>query len=327
VTTTPFLSAAKTVGASDYHDDVKERAVNQPRLALATFREHPAITSVDKDTHLLIEALAEAGIHAENPFWDDPRVNWASFDLVVPRTTWDYSLRHAEFFEWVNHCARVTTILNDPAVLYWNAYKDSYLADLAAKHISVVATHIIPPGRDFELPELAEFVVKPNVGGGSRGAARYLMKERNEALAHIEQIHGRGLTAMVQPYLPEVDLFGERALVFIRGEFMHAIRKGAVLRPGARGSDRREAHPGVQQYTPSPAELDLGRRALNAAPAAETLLYGRVDLVSRDGADPTVMELELVEPNLFVKFNPASMPTVVTAFAESTRLVAARRSA
>jgi glutathione synthase/RimK-type ligase-like ATP-grasp enzyme len=252
-------------------------------------------------------------------------MDWSRFDLVVPRTTWDYSLRHAEFFRWVERCAKVTTVLNHPSVLYWNAYKDSYLADLSAKNIPVVNSHIAPPGLPIEVPDFKEFVVKPNVGGGSRGAARYSAGEKDDAVGYVRQIHADGLTAIIQPYLTNVDSHGECALVFVKGEFLHAIRKGAVLRPGARGSDRREAHPGVQPYAPSPAELDVARRALAAAPVADGLLYARVDMVSKGGEDPIVMELELVEPNLFLKFNPGSMRIVVDAFAEATRRAAMSR--
>lgn len=299
---------------------------NQLKVALATFQPHPAISSVDRDTEHIIEALAEVKVQADNPFWDDPAVDWASFDLVLPRTTWDYSLRHKEFFAWVDRCSQVSTLQNPPAVLAWNAYKDSYLTDLAAKGVSVVSTTSIAPGEPVDFPEFSEFVVKPNVGGGSRGGGRYLAADRAAAIEHVRQIQTDGLTAMVQPYLANVDAHGERALVFIKGEFLHAIQKNAVLPPGARPGDAREAHPGVRAYEPTEAELDLGRRALAAAPTAEALLYGRVDLVSRDGEDPMIMELELVEPNLFLSVHPNSMPVVVNAIAKEAEIAAARRA-
>ena len=37
-----------------------------------------------------IEALAARGVDASPAVWDDDGVDWAHFDLVVVRSTWDY---------------------------------------------------------------------------------------------------------------------------------------------------------------------------------------------------------------------------------------------
>lgn len=296
--------------------------VSQLKVALGTSRRHPAITSVDEDMPLLVQALRDAGADTDAVLWDDHDVDWTGYDLVVLRSTWDYSLRHHEFFQWVDRCSEVTTLLNPPPVLRWNAYKDSYLAALAANDIPVVSTVVIAPGQPVKIPDLPEFVVKPNVGGGSRGAGRYTGHEMDDAVEYVARIHSGGLSAMIQPYLNVLDDHGERALVFIKGDFVHAIRKNAVLGPTARGHDLREAHPGVQLYSPSEAELGLARRALAIAPTSDPLLYARVDLVSVEGNDPMVMELELVEPNLFLRFDLTSMPTLVNAIVKEAELAA-----
>lgn len=126
-------------------------------------------------------------------------------------------------------------------------------------------------------------------------------------------MHAEGFTAMVQPYVESIDVSGERALQFFGGGFLHAGRKGAVLTPGTPYDERKVAHPGLEPWTPTPVELAVAERALAAVPEAAELLYARVDLVDGEDGQPRVMELELVEPNLFLWLHPGSMPRVVEA--------------
>jgi hypothetical protein len=129
---------------------------------------------------------------------------------------------------------------------------------------------------------------------------------------------------MVQPYLHQIDKSGERALVFVQGTFLHAIRKNAVLAPGLRYDQRREAHPGLRPWSPTPDELAVAGQALSAVPHSADLLYARVDLASGVGGEPLVTELELVEPNLYLTVHPDSIPTVARAIVRAA--TAARSS-
>src|SRR5262249_39358498 len=126
--------------------------------------------------------------------------------------------------------------------------------------------------------------------------------------AHVATLHGRGLTALVQPYLHQIDEYGEKALVFVAGEGRHAIRKRPGLNPGAPHDPKREAPPRGAPPTPPPPQLAPAHRAPAAVPGADQLLSARADLVSAGGRDPVLMELELVEPNLFLRFFPGSVP-------------------
>jgi hypothetical protein len=133
-------------------------------------------------------------------------------------------------------------------------------------------------------------------------------------------MHAEGLTAMVQPYMRAIDAGGERALQFFGGRLLHASRKRAVLAPGTAFDATKVAHPGLEPWTPTPAERAVAERALAAVPNAPELLYARVDLVDGEDGQPRVMELELVEPNLFLFLHPESLRPVVEAV-----LAAARR--
>ncbi|WP_405661321.1 RimK family alpha-L-glutamate ligase [Streptomyces sp. NBC_00079] len=281
------------------------------RVALATYDPGPH-PSRDGDLPVLVRALREAGAEAVAVPWDDPGTDWSGFDLVVIRSTWDYSWRAGEFVAWAQKCAAVTRLANPAQVVRWNTDK-RYLGDLAAAGVPVVPTRYLAPGDAPGLPDDHEYVVKPTSGAGARYAARYTPDDHDRAVRHLARMHEEGLTAMVQPYLSGIDVSGERALQFFGGRFLHASRKGAVLAPGTAYDADKVAHPDLVPWTPTEAELAVAEHALAAVPDAPGLLYARVDLV--DGADgqPRVMELELVEPNLFLGLHPGSVSAVVAA--------------
>ncbi|MGD1217542.1 hypothetical protein AB9Q10_03830 [Streptomyces krungchingensis] len=289
------------------------RTADRARIALATYRPEEGETSTDRDLPVLRAALEEAGAEAAVVHWDDSAVDWAAFDLVVIRSTWDYSRRLAEFVAWVERCAKVTRLANPADVVRWNSDK-RYVGDLAAAGVPVVPTRYLAPGDPVELPGDTEFVVKPTAGAGARYAARYLPEERETAVRQLARMHAEGLTAMVQPYLKGVDVRGERALQFYGGRLLHASRKGAVLEPGTPFDGDKVPHPRLEVWEPSAAELAVAGRALDAVPGGPgALLYARVDLVDGDDGEPRVMELELIEPNLFLWLHPGSVPAVVAA--------------
>ncbi|MFF3482158.1 RimK family alpha-L-glutamate ligase [Streptomyces sp. NPDC002701] len=289
-------------------------ARSSPRIALVTCQEVLA-TGYDRDLSVLADAVREAGADVVVLRWDEPGVEWGGFDLVLIRSTWDYTWRAAEFLAWADRCGAATELANPPEVVRWNADK-RYLRDLAAAGVPVVDTRYLAPGESAgpgDLPEDREYVVKPTSGAGARYAARYLPADREKAVRHLERMHAEGLTAIVQPYVRSIDTAGERALQFFGGRFLHASRKGAVLEPGTPFDDKKVAHPNLRAWQPTPAELAVAERALAAVPGAPELLYARVDLVDGEDGAPRVMELELVEPNLFLFLHEDSVPVVAEA--------------
>ncbi|MCT9083163.1 ATP-grasp domain-containing protein [Streptomyces fulvoviolaceus] len=282
-----------------------------PRVALVTYDPRPE-PSKDADLPMLLAALRAAGAEAEAEYWDDAGVDWGAYDLAVIRSTWDYSWRVAEFVAWAEKCAQVTRLANPAGTVRWNTDK-RYIGDLAAAGVPVVPTRYLAPGDPADLPGDHEYVVKPTSGAGARYAARYTPEQHETAVRHLERMHAEGLTAMVQPYVKGIDANGERALQFYGGRLLHASRKRAVLTPGTAYDAAKVAHPGLEPWTPTPAELAVAEAALAAVPDAPELLYARVDLVDGEDGEPRVMELELVEPNLFLFLHPDSLPRVVEA--------------
>jgi hypothetical protein len=264
-------------------------------VLLATCAEFPA---GDLDAALLDAALAAAGVPARWAVWTDPDIDWTT-GLVVLRSTWDYTHDRERFLNWVRS---VPHVANPAAVVEWNTDK-VYLADLAAAGVPVVATAVAEPGA--ALPPLErEVILKPSVGAGSRGVGRFTPDRVAEAHEHAAHLHAAGRTVLVQPYLEAVDHAGEAALIYIDGRFSHAITKGAMIPAGTAhpvGGSALYIEENITPRVASAEELAVGEAALAFVRDrfGGDQLYTRVDLLpSPDG--PVIVELELVEPSLFL---------------------------
>jgi glutathione synthase/RimK-type ligase-like ATP-grasp enzyme len=283
------------------------------RVALATCAAFP-----DGDVD---DAGLPAAIGGDVTFaiWDDPAVDWAAFDLVVVRSTWDYQERRDAFLAWARGIGE--RLVNPPGVLAWNTDK-RYLHELAVAGLPVVSTTLVAPGAAFTAPA-GEYVVKPTISAGSRDTARFAAGEADRATALVATIHASGRTAMVQPYVASVDARGETALLFFDGAFSHAIHKGPLLRPGAAPTSDVFAAETIEPRTPSAAELAVAGRIVDDA--AQRLgtgpLYARIDLVEDPDGAPLLLELELTEPSLFFAGDTARLARFAAAVRR--RLVAA----
>ncbi|GAB2754357.1 hypothetical protein GCM10027174_32260 [Salinifilum aidingensis] len=269
-----------------------------PHVLLASCTGLPAS---DGDESGLVAALGALGVRAEWAPWDDVETDFAAADLVVLRATWDYAHRREEFLKW---CESVPRLANPAPVARWNTDK-AYLLDLAGRGVPVIPTLILGPQDTPEWPG-TEFVVKPAVGAGSRGARRFRPDERDAAAAHLAALRGEGTRAVVQPYQPAVDREGETALVFVRGVYSHAFRKAPMLPAGESAEldpaglfareKLRPALPGEDLRRVAEDALDAACRVLGLGRAE--LLYARVDLVRDAAGEPLLLELEVTEPAL-----------------------------
>lgn len=255
----------------------------------------------EPDTPLLAAALAGRGVRSRTLPWTDPSVTTTDVDLVIIRSTWDYPAQLRRFLATLHGLPG--PVCNPPAVVRWNAHK-SYLTQLAAVGVPVVPTMVVPAGSAV-LPELdaAEIIVKPAVSAGAVGVGRF-GSGSPAAAHHLGTVTASG-DALVQPFVPEV-VHGERSLIFLDGRFSHAVRKVP-----AGGDFRVQVEHGgtASPVAATDADLALARRALDAVPellpGSGPLLYGRVDVVGPADA-PMVMELELIEPQLFLDTAPGS---------------------
>jgi glutathione synthase/RimK-type ligase-like ATP-grasp enzyme len=287
------------------------------RVALVTAA---VARGLDDDLPPLTAALSAAGVSHAVVDWDDPGVDWAAFELVVVRSVWDYTRRRDELLAWADRVAALTRLANPAGVLRWNSDK-RYLNDLGRAGVPVVPTAFAAPGEAVAWPDADEVVVKPAVSAGALDTERYPAARRADAQAHVARLHADGRTAMVQPYLRAVeDERAETLLVMLGGDFSHALRKGPLLVPGLELVGGLYVEEDIRPATPTGAELRAAEAALAAVPGdAGDLLYARVDLVGGE-AGPVLMELELVEPSLFLAHAPGGADRVARAI---TRLLRA----
>ncbi|MCP5030104.1 MAG: hypothetical protein GY929_27865 [Actinomycetia bacterium] len=247
----------------------------------------------DDESASVVKALLALGIDAALVSWADPGVEWAAAERVVIRSAWDYPDHLDRFLSWCDQVAGVAELWNPAPVVEWNAHK-GYLLDLAAAGLPVIPSGLCGEDAGVMVAEAAgeigwdAIVLKPAVGVGGFGVETFAF-DAPAAQTHLEMLNDLG-DALMQPFLPGL----ETSLVWLGGEFSHAVAK-----PTPAGEFRAQAHLGarIEPTTATPAQIDVGQSALDVV--GSDLLYARVDLVELDGG-PTVMELELIEPSLFL---------------------------
>lgn len=263
-------------------------------VALATSAQY---ADLDEDDQPLRSSLEHRGAQVTAAVWNDPAVDWAAFDVVVIRSTWDYIDHVDDFTAWADRVSSVTRLHNSAPVVRWNAHK-GYLDELHAFGLPVVPTRLLRQGESATLDQVLRrqgwglAVVKPAVSAGSRDTIRVSLRDAAEHQAFLDGLLATG-DVLVQPYVESVTQGGERSLIFFDGRYSHAVRKVA-----AEGDFRVQPQFGglITADQPPQKVKDLARSILERAEV--DTLYARVDLV-RIGEKWKLLELELIEPRLF----------------------------
>ena len=266
------------------------------------------------DDGLLQAALRARGLSSVRRDWADPDVDWSRFRMAVFRTTWDYFDRQAEFGAWIDRVAKLTLVCNPAPLVRWNLDKH-YLGELAAAGVPVVPTRYLeigdatPLAAQLEAAGWDQAIVKPCISG----AARHTYRLDRASAGALEPVV-RGLLAdeamMLQPFMPAILEHGEDTLVLFDGHCTHALRKRA------RAGDFRvqDDHGGtLHDCVPTAAQRALAAQAWAACPVAPA--YGRVDMVLDANGQPCVMELELIEPELWLRRHPPAAEAFAAAIA------------
>jgi len=260
-------------------------------------------------------------VGADFRIWDDESVDWSAYDRVVIRSVWDYSHRVDQFVDWCRSVG-AQRLRNTPELVAFNVDK-RYLGVLQAP---IAPTTFLEPGD--ELPAFdGEVVVKPNVSAGARDTGRFLTEAADEAAALVAAIHASGRTALVQPYLAGVDELGETSVLFFGGMRSHVLRKRPVLRTAGIAPLADIAH--------APAAVMLDEDLVSASRATEaeftlagavhqeiterfgTPLYARIDMIPGPDGEPVLLELEAIEPNLYMDLVPGSVERLAAAILAS----------
>lgn len=270
------------------------------KIAYATIDKFPEL---HEDDRLTLPCLAKAGVSVEPAIWTDPGVEWERFDAVVVRSLWNYFLYYDEFLSWLGRLEKLRIpVFNSIETLRWNSRK-SYLREFEEKGVSIAPSEWLPeatPGAVLSALESRgwnEAVLKPVVSAGGFNTTR-LRREQVKAAAE-PYFAGE---AVLQPFLPEIESRGEWSLLFFGGEFSHAVLKTAAPLEFRVQTE----HGGATSAREPSTELKaFAERCMSVGVscAGEVPLYARVDLLEL-GSGPILMELEMIEPFLYLENHP-----------------------
>ncbi|GAB6060804.1 ATP-grasp domain-containing protein [Desulfonatronum parangueonense] len=268
-----------------------------------------------RDDELLQDALAQVGLSATRVDWSRTDVDWSMFRCAVFRTTWDYFDRITEFSTWLRRVQSQTRLCNATEIIWWNLDKH-YLADLASRSVPVVPFQLLEAGDAQRLREVLdaagwdEAVLKPCVSGGARHTHR-LNRETADSVQAQLQPHLDTEAFLLQPFIKDIIHTGEDTVMVINGRVTHAVRKV----PKAGDFRVQDDFGGtVHHLEPSPEHVELAERAM--AVCDPSPCYGRVDMVRCDDGRLAVMELELIEPELWLRHHPPAANNLAQTIAQ-----------
>lgn len=261
---------------------------------------------------LVLDALKANGHRVTRISWSDPEFNWASTKAVIFRTTWDYFDRFEEWKAWLASTSKLTQMINPYALINWNMDKH-YLRDLHDRGINIPATRYIEIGEETNLKALyhetgwTDCILKPCVSG----ASRHTYKLNIDTLQEHEEIFQTLIVKeamMLQPFQKNVVEKGEVSLMVMGGEFTHAVLK--VAKPGDfRVQD--DFGGTVHLYDPSSEEIAFAEKAVAACDPQPT--YARVDIIRDNNDQLALIELELIEPELWFRLKPEAAQVLAKA--------------
>jgi len=191
-----------------------------------------------------------------------------------------------------------------------------YLVDLEARGIPIVPSRFIDRGSRVLLEELidstgwTDAIIKPCVSGGARHTYRVNPTNAGQLDLVVQPLLATE-SLIFQPFQQDVLKRGEDSLMVFQGRFSHAVRKV----PKAGDFRVQDDHGGTAHpYVPTAEQIELAERAIAACFPAPA--YGRVDLVRDKNGQLAVMELELIEPELWLRHHPPAATALADAIAE-----------
>lgn len=268
------------------------------RIAFATCAEE----GLTADDALTLAPLRAAGIDVVPWIWDKS-VAPRDIDGIVLRSCWNYHTKDAAFEAWLQGLRSTgIPIWNPVDTLLWNLHK-GYLLDLEVKGADIPSTRLIRRGTTPIVDDLrfgihaASIVIKPAVSLNGHDTSRFNASDMRAAFEETKRLAAAG-DVLVQEFIPEIETVGETSLVFFGGEFSHAIRK--TPRPG---EFRVQIEHGGTREVVSPLATTIARAAELLQMVGSALLYARVDVIETSDR-AILMELEIIDPTLFLKYDP-----------------------
>jgi len=288
---------------------------------LSDSKTNPYQRNVYFEDRLVYHALEQNGLKTLRLAWDDMFFDWTSTKSILFRSTWDYFDRFNEFSDWLEKVSKETHLINSEQLIRWNIDKH-YLLDLENKGINIAKSHFIEKGSKTSLAQLHHIldwnntVLKPCISGAARHTYKLFsdsLKSKGNLAAHenIFQELVREEAMMLQPFQKNIVDKGEISMMLFGGNYSHAVLKKA--KPGDfRVQD--DFGGSVFNYNPSEAEILFSENCIKACPELPT--YARVDIFEDNNGCIALSELELIEPELWFRYNKKATQM----FAEAVKL-------
>lgn len=255
---------------------------------------------LDEQMEALVPAFQEEGMKIETVLWQNILDQADSFDLVLPLLVWDYveGSNHQLFLSTMEKVEEKTLLRNSLETLRWNGNKQ-YLEELQRKGAPVIPSITVQQVSTenitaaFQTLGASKLVIKPLVGAN---AWRQVLYTKGEKFPTQEELPP--CEAMIQPFIENVQREGEYSFVYFNGQYSHAVKK----LPKSGDYRIQSSYGGFEtSYDPSAEEKELGAKILGMLELSIPL-YARVDLIRGDDGDLKLIEIELIEPYLYLPY-------------------------
>lgn len=280
------------------------------RIALATAAHLPQLS---EDDNILYIELLRRGFDVDPVVWDSG-ANWSVYNTVVIRSVWDYHRKHPQFLAWLDELDRIgARVYNSTPLARWNSDKH-YMLDLEKRGVRITPTRVLDRGGERSLAGVIEgtgwnsVVVKPAIASTGFETWQFEVPVTPDHEARFAKQVSE-MDVLVQQFVAGIRN-GERSFVFIDGEFTHCVLKKSA------GDDFRihiEWGGTVECIDPSAAQVAWATSVLAAV--QHPWLYGRVDAVLNNAGEPVLMELEMLEPELFFAYDSDALDRFIEAIA------------
>jgi len=273
------------------------------RIAFLTMDSLDGFVSYDA---LVSDCLAVRGITVEDVSWRNGWANWDDYEMVIIRSPWDYQHSVHEFMTVLENIDASSAVLWNPIdVVRWNVRK-TYLQQLHDQGVVIVPSRFVTSPTELQIRGMFaafgsdQIVIKPVVGANANDTFWLRSDSSADLLQQIETLYRRRL-ALLQPFIRSVVEYGETSHIFFDGQHSHSVLKT----PKAGDFRVQEEHGSrIESLQPDLGLIECAKRALEPVP--QQTLYSRVDLVELSNGQQAVMELELIEPSLYLSYDADS---------------------
>ena len=258
------------------------------------------IDQVLLEDNILLKELEKCNLKVIKKDWSDNKFDWKQTRYAIFRTTWDYFDKFDTFIKWFEKTKRETLFINSKEIILWNLNK-TYLQELSKKGINIAKTIFVEEKQKITLEDLFknsqfnEAIIKPSVSGAARDTFKITKKNHKKFESNFQKLIKKE-SFLFQEFLKDIQIFGEISIILIDGEYTHAVRKIAK-----KGDFRvQDDHGGtVEEYEPNSLEISFAEKCIKKCPSEP--LYARVDIIYDNNNSISLCELELIEPELWLR--------------------------